>query len=320
LKPRDRFEFPESLRGDLARARRLEWISLAALSSMVVLIYLTMGQSQTMRAALVENILSMVPAAAFLVADRVRLRRPDADFPFGYHRAVSIAFLAGAVALTILGGFILVESVLSLAGGHRPVIGLAVVAGREVWAGWLMVAVLVYSGVVPFFLGRMKTDLARRLHDKTLSADADMNRADWLTAGAGIAGIVGVGAGLWWADSVAAAVISGAVLWDGIRNLRRVVAELMDRRPTEVDGEVSDVGERVRAALLECDWVSEAAVRLREEGHVFTGEAFVILAGEGTAEDTVRWVEEAADIALGVDWRIHDMVVSPVRPPLKPER
>ncbi len=31
----------------------------------------------------------------------------------------------------------------------------------------------------------------------------EMNRADWLTAGAAILGVAGIGVGLWWADAVA---------------------------------------------------------------------------------------------------------------------
>ena len=39
-------------------------------------------------------------------------------------------------------------------------------------------------------LGRMKLRLAHELHDKALYTDADMNKADWETAGAACIGIL----------------------------------------------------------------------------------------------------------------------------------
>lgn len=41
-------------------------------------------------------------------------------------------------------------------------------------------------------------------------------------------GVLGIGFGLWWADAVAASVICLDILHDGVRNLRTVVADLLD--------------------------------------------------------------------------------------------
>jgi divalent metal cation (Fe/Co/Zn/Cd) transporter len=169
-----------------------------------------------------------------------------------------------------------------------------------------MIAVLLYSAVPPFVLGRLKMRPARRLHDKTLKADADMNRADWLTAGAGIVGILGIGAGWWWADAVAAGVISLDIVKDGVTNLRRVVADLMDRRPITVDGEPSEVPERVRRALLELPWVRAAELRVREEGHIFAAEAFLVVT---STADLPAKLAAARRTANAVDWRMRDLVV-----------
>jgi cation diffusion facilitator family transporter len=301
------FELPAELREVLARARRLEWATLGLMASVVAAVYLTMGASQTMKAAWVEDLLSLVPPAAFLISNRVAGRPPSARYPYGHHRAVSIAFLTGAVALFLFGGFLLVDSVLGLVRAERPSIGTMVLLGWQVWAGWPMIAALAYGTAVPFLLGRSKLPLARRLHDKTLKADADMNRADWLTGAAGIAGILGVGLGFWWADAVAAGIISFSIVKDGFENLHRVVRDLMDRRPTTVEAEESDAPERVGAALLRLDWVEDARVRLREEGHLLMGEAFLVPA-DGRLDP--HRIEEAARVATAVDWRIHEVVIT----------
>ena len=49
-----------------------------------------------------------------------------------------------------------------------------------------MLGALAWSALPAVFLGRAKQPLARELHDKVLFAEAEINRADWLTAGAGL--------------------------------------------------------------------------------------------------------------------------------------
>jgi divalent metal cation (Fe/Co/Zn/Cd) transporter len=186
-----------------------------------------------------------------------------------------------------------------------------------VWLGWLMLAALAYSAVPQVFLGRRKLPLARELNDKVLFADAEMNRADWMTAGAAMLGVVGIGFGLWWADSVAASVISVDILRDGHRNLTTAVNDLMDKKPTVVDGSRDDpLPLWIQNELLLMDWVKDAEVRLREHGHVFVGEAFVVPADD---EDLVGRVERANQRLLDLDWRLHELVIAPVPEIVRPE-
>ena len=305
MRTRAAFDLPDELRPVDKHARRLEWATILALLTIVTAIYLTMGSSQAMKAAWIEDLLSFVAPIAFLVSAHWKDRPADEDFPYGYHRAVSIAFLAGAVALTLFGGFILFDSVMGLVRREHPTIGTTVIFGQQFWSGWLMIAALVYSGIPPLVLGRMKQVPARQLHDKTLMADADMNRADWLTAGAGVVGILGVGAGWWWADSAAAGIISISIVKDGLTNLARVIADLMDRQPTSVDGVRSDAPERVRRALLALPWVRSVEIRLREEGHVFAGEAFLTVI---STDHLPARLDEAKRAARDADWRMRELV------------
>ena len=271
------FEFPEDKQEVLRQAIRLEWITLAYLATAIVAVFLTLGSSQAMKAAWVEDMLSLLPPAAFLIANRFRTRGPDERFPWGYHRAVSIAFLVAAGALLVLGLFVAYDSVLKLVKAEHPPIGLVEIFGQQVWLGWLMIAALVYTGVPPVILGRRKQKLAAELHEKVLYADAEMNRADWMTAGAAAVGVLGIGVGLWWADSVAALFISLDIARDGWSNLKAAVGDLMDSRPTTYDhSRAHPLMGQMETLLLGLDWVKDARVRLREEGHVFAGEAFVV--------------------------------------------
>lgn len=296
----------------LARAARLEWISLGALLLVVGMMYLAMGQSQAMRTAWMEDMLSLVPPAAFLFALRVRDRPPDRLFPWGYHRATMLAFLVASVALLLLGLVLLGDAVLTLWRREHPQFGDFTLLGRTypVWSGWVMMLALGLSVVPPMILGRLKAPLARRLYEKTLHADADMNKADWMTGLAGMAGVAGVGLGFWWADAAAAAVISLSVLRDGLTNLRRAATELMDRRPTEVESDRPlDLEGEITGLLRSAPGVSDVSVRLREEGNMVSGEVFVTL-DEGEA--LARRLRAMARAATALDPRLHGIVIMPV--------
>jgi cation diffusion facilitator family transporter len=307
---RHHYELPREKLPAYRRAVRLEWITIGYLITAIVAIYLTLGNSQAMKTAWIEDMLSLIPAIVFLIAARIRNRRPNERFPYGYHRAVSIAYLCASLALTLIGALLLLDAALKLVTTEHPSIGTVELFGHHIWLGWLMQIALLWSAVPAIFLGRAKIPLARSLHDKVLYADAKINKADWLTAVAGMAGVLGIGLGLWWADAVAAAVISVEILYDGLVNLRAVVTDLMDKRPTTVDDQVDPLPARVENELRTQAWVKDVRARLREEGHVYFGEVFVV---PSTEQGLLANVERAHRDLHDLDWRLHDVVVTPTR-------
>jgi divalent metal cation (Fe/Co/Zn/Cd) transporter len=306
----DGHEMPGTLERQHRRAVRLEWITVAYQASVALLIYLTAGSSQAMKTVWVEDLLGLIPPGAFLLAARFRRRRPSRRFPYGYHRAVSIAFLCAALALLTLGAFLLIDSLMKLAAAEHPTVGTVELFGRRIWLGWLMGPALLWGIVPPIFLGRAKLPVARALHDKVLYADAAMNRANWTTGAAALVGVAGIAVGWWWTDAVAAAFISVGILRDGLGNLRAVVEDLMDRAPVSVDhARMDPLPARLEAELRSLPWVADARVRLREEGHVYFGEAEVVPADR---QDLVSKLAEASDRLNRLDWRLHDLVIAPV--------
>lgn len=258
-------ELPDSLAEDFRKAKRLEWLTIGWISTVVVVMYLTMGASQAMKTAFFEDMLGLIPAITFLTAAHLEPRQPTRKFPFGYLRANSLAFFASAVVLTFLGLFLIFKNGMGLMKGEHPTIGAVTFFGETFWLGWLMIAALAYSIIPPVVLGRMKQPIARRMRDKVLYTDSLMQKADWQTGLAGIAGIVGIGFGLWWADSLAALLIAISITMDGVNATRSSSAELMDGAPRELtgsklSGEADDVRQR-----LQDQW-PDATVRLRESG------------------------------------------------------
>ena len=303
-------ELPPDARDAARKAKRLAWLTIAFLVTAVTLVYLVMGSSQAMKAAWAEDLLSFIPPIAFLVAMRVTGRVPSEQHPYGYHRSVGIGHLVAATALLTMGAFLVFDSVSGLLAGEHPPVGLIVVLGHEVWSGWLMVVVLAYTCVPAVLLGRAKMPLAETLHDRVLHADADMNKADWMTGVGGIVGVLGIGVGLWWADAAAALFISASILRDGVTNLRVAVTALMDARATTVDGSAPHpLDERIDDALRGLPWVREAGSRVRDQGHVFHVESFVVARG---GMPTAEQLQEAWDAVTGLDWKVEDLVVVPV--------
>jgi hypothetical protein len=109
---------------------------------------------------------------------------------------------------------------------------------------------------------------------------------------------------------VAAGLISFEVIREGYGDLRNSVAQLMNRRPTDVHGTRDDpTPDKLQHALEGLGWVEKARVRLREDGDVLTGEAFVVPRDQN---DLLGKLKQATDLANSLDWRIHNVNVVPV--------
>ncbi|HEY0013643.1 MAG TPA: cation transporter [Allosphingosinicella sp.] len=262
---------PREIEADLARARRLAWWTLAWMSSIILLMYFVMGSSQAMKTAFIEDLLSVVPSIVLLIALRYERKEPTRLFSFGFDRVHSLAFLVAAVALAFMGAMLLLESVQTLAKREHVTVPPVMPLGQHVWLGWLMIGALLYSVVPPFILGRMKQPVAERLHDEVLHTDALMQKADWMTGLAGVAGVLGLGLGFWWADALAAGIISLSILKDGITSLRIAAAELADGTPRALGKSEIAPDAAALIAALEARW-PDGEVRLRESGRYLRAE------------------------------------------------
>ncbi|APZ97860.1 cobalt transporter [Sphingopyxis sp. QXT-31] len=262
---------PAAIEADVRRGERLEWWTLLWIGSVVVVMALVMGASQAMKSAVIEDVLSLIPAIVFLLSVHWERKHANSRFPFGYRRANSLAFLVAATALLAVGGFLAYESVTTLLRQEHPTVGGITLFGHTIWLGWLMMAALVYSVIPPLILGRIKQPVAKRINDKVLHTDALMQKADWQTGLAAIAGITGIGLGWWWADASAALFIALSIIKDAVGALRQAVAELLDGTPRALDSnEIADDAKALIAALKAR--FGDGEVRLRETGRYIAAE------------------------------------------------
>jgi divalent metal cation (Fe/Co/Zn/Cd) transporter len=254
--------------------------------------------------------MSLIPPILFLIGDRVRRRPPSERYPYGFARAVSAGYLGAAVALLGVGGFMLFDAGSKLAAAERPSLGGIPILGHVVWLGWLAFPVLLWCAIPAYVLGRAKIRAGQALNDKVLLADAQMSAANWQSAGAAMIGILGVAWGFWWLDALAAAFISVEIIRSGVSEFGSALGDLMDRRP-EILGEngLDPLPETLTAFFKRQPWVSDAVVRVREEGRQFTGEVFVTVREES---ELVSRIAEASREACGLDPRLTEMLVAPV--------
>jgi cation diffusion facilitator family transporter len=263
--------YPPEIEAGIARGRKLEYWTLAWLCTVIPLMYVVMGSSQAMKTVWIEDILGFVPPLAYLLTQRLERRPPSEAYPFGFARANSVAFVVSSVALTMMGIYLLFEAVMTLVQGEHPTVGTTRMLGRDIWLGWPMIAVLLWSSIPSMILGRLKLPVAKAINDKVLHTDADMQKADWMTGIAAIGGIIGIGFGLWWADAAAAGLISFGILQDGISDLRSSTAELIDGAPRNLeDAKLSDEAKELKTRL-EAEYPA-GSVRLRETGRLIRAQ------------------------------------------------
>jgi divalent metal cation (Fe/Co/Zn/Cd) transporter len=93
----DTFDLPPEKARDLNKARRLEMWTLIYIASSATFLGFTMGTSQAMQTSCFEDVLSAVPAAAFL-----------------------IGYLMASLALVVMGAFLLIEAAMKLIATSAP--------------------------------------------------------------------------------------------------------------------------------------------------------------------------------------------------------
>ncbi|HLL59565.1 MAG TPA: cation diffusion facilitator family transporter [Allosphingosinicella sp.] len=263
--------YPPHVEAGIRTGKRLEYWTIAWLVTVVPLMALVVGPSQAMKTVWIEDMLGFVPPIVYLISVRLEKKAPTRAFPYGFDRVNSLAFIMSAVALTSMGAYLLFEAVMTLSTQEHPTVGTMRLFGRDIWMGWPMIAVLLWSTIPSMILGWLKLPVARAINDKVLHTDADMQKADWMTGFAAIGGVIGIGFGLWWADALAAGLISLGILRDGITELRASTAELVDGAPRKLEkDEIADEAEQLRDELERL--FPGAEVRLRETGRVIRAQ------------------------------------------------
>lgn len=298
-------DFPPEIKNNFKKAKELNVLTLVFLGLNSFILYMLSSGSQAMKAAWLEDLLSLTPSIVFLFTNKYLFRPPNPDYPLGYEKLKSLGFLVSSGALLLFGLYLFWESLSGLLTPPRPTIGAVGYFGFVFWKGWIMAAALAAATVSPILLGRAKFKLAKKLNDPTLYTDGKILKADWMSGLAAAMGILGLGLGLWWADSLAALLISLDILYDGFRHIKISAKEVIDKLPMDLEGKVRDpLLARIAQRTKELGFTP--ALRFHSLGPRISGQVFV---EPKPGMDTKALEEEIEKL----DWRIvHvDVVVDP---------
>ncbi|MGH7776558.1 MAG: cation diffusion facilitator family transporter [Candidatus Dormibacterales bacterium] len=269
--------------------RRPELVALASLLVGVAIVAakLAAGLLTGSLGLVVEALHSGIDAVSSALAyGAVKTARkpPDREHPYGHGRAENLAAFGEGVLLLVTALAIAYAAVGRLAAGRHGV------TNTEVGV-WVLVATIGVESVRAEVLRRA----GRAAHSQALEASFQNRLTDVLTSLGVLAGLVGVGAGYWWADSAAALAVAGIVLRSAAAICWRAGDILMDRAPAGAE-------EDLRRTIGAVPGVREIrSVRVRRSGPRLLGDARVAarrtLSVEG-AQSLSSSVREAVATAL----------------------
>ena len=209
-------------------------ISIASNATLIAL-KLAAGALTGSIAILTEAIHSMIDLVASVIAF-VSVRKADepadAEHPYGHEKVENLAANFEGILILVGAGIIVYEAT------HR----LAV--GSQVDSLGIGIAVMAFSMFANLGVSTMLSRTARRTDSPALEGDASHLRTDALTSGGVLLGLALVeitGAAAF--DSITALVVAVAIVWAGIRIIRRSSGVLVDEALPEREMD------RVEAAL-----------------------------------------------------------------------
>lgn len=209
--------------GDITRGIRSAQAGLIANAGLAVIKIVAgvVGHSYALIADGIESSADILASSIVWRGLRIAGRDADADYPFGYGKAESVA--AAMVSLMLVGA----------------AIGIAIQAVREIVTPHhapapFTLAVLAAVIVVKEVLFRRVLAVGDSLGSSAVAADAWHHRSDAITS---TAAFIGISVALWggggWesADDWAALVAAVVIAWNAQRLLSSATAALMDRSP-----------------------------------------------------------------------------------------
>jgi cation diffusion facilitator family transporter len=180
----------------------------------------------------IHSLIDLVASVIAFVSVRKADEPADADHPYGHEKVENLAANVEGILILVGAGIIVYEAT------HRLVVG------SEVESLGVGIAVMAFSMLANFGVSGMLSRTARRTDSPALEGDAAHLRTDALTSGGVLVGLALVqltGAAAF--DSITALVVAVAIVFAGIRIIRRSSGVLVDEALPEQEMD------RVEAAL-----------------------------------------------------------------------
>lgn len=212
--------------------------SRVAISSILASIFLTffkllVGLATNSLGILSEALhsgLDIIAAAMTLYAVRMSMRTPDLEHPYGYFKFESLTSLVEILLLFAVAAGILYEGVIRI-----------FIQPARIEINVFAFLIIFVSIVVDLGRSRALYRVSQKYGSQALEADSLHFRADMITSGVVLFGLIGaVFLGVPNADAYAAILASAAMVYTSLGLGRRTLDVLLDKAPKGVLGQVKE--------------------------------------------------------------------------------
>jgi cation diffusion facilitator family transporter len=172
--------------------------------------------------------LDIMAAIMTLYAIRMAIRPPDLEHPYGYAKFESLTSLAETILLFVIAGWIFYEGMQRIFVIHK---------GPEITI--FSFAIMIGSIMVDYGRSKALYKISRKYGSQALEADALHFKTDMLTSGIVLVGLVFVFLfGIPNADSYAAIIVAGVIVYTSLGLGRRTLDVLLDKAPKGIQGQI----------------------------------------------------------------------------------
>lgn len=250
------------------------------------------GHSFALVADGIESLSDVVSSSVVALGLWIAIKPPDVDHPYGHGKAEPIAAVIVSVALLAAGVAIAVESIIEIRTPHRL-------------PAPYTLGVLILVVVVKFLLSRYVGAIGADIESTAVKADSWHHLSDALTSGLAFIGIsIGLLTNDSTADDWAALCAAPVILFNGIRQMRTPVGELLDTAPTVgLEREVQEVAQTVPgvAGLDKCF--------LRKVGFRYFVDLHVLVDGHLSVTEGHRIAHDVKDAILRHEAKVAEVLV-----------
>jgi cation diffusion facilitator family transporter len=172
--------------------------------------------------------LDIMAAIMTLYAIRMAIKPPDLEHPYGYAKFESLTSLAETILLFVIAGWIFYEGIQRIFVIHSiPEITI------------FSFAIMIGSIVVDYSRSKALYKISRKYGSQALESDALHFKTDMLTSGIVLIGLVIVYLfDIPNADSYAAIIVAGVIVYTSLGLGRRTLDVLLDKAPKGIQGQI----------------------------------------------------------------------------------
>ena len=252
----------------------------------------TLGHSFALISDGIESLTDVVSSSIVVAGLFWAARPPDKDHPYGHGKAEPIAALV--VSLSLLGAavFIALESIAEIRTPHRLPAPYTLI---------VVIAVVVIKGGLSRYVGVV----GKEIESGAVRADAWHHFSDALTSGFAFVGIsIALVSRYPAADDWAALCASPVILFNGLKQMRGPLGELLDASPP------GDIEAGVRETALTVSGVLGLdKCFVRKMGFEYYVDIHVLVDGARSVTDGHRIAHEVEDAVLEAQPSVADVLV-----------